>query len=209
MKPIYAAVMSILVTVGAVNLGHAQNPSQSLYMVQKPFESRGDIQVGYGYGFMNPYENLHHVVLKGNYRLNTNWQVGLQGSYISPIKNDATRALENSLGNVQIRTEFQNPQYSIHGTVGMIPLSGLLNFFGSKVVPFDLVLGLKGGITEYKRSGTAPSFGPFLEYKTYFFNRLGVYFGIEYSAEYLKGVNSEPAVWVSQSHVAGGMTWAF
>ena len=187
----------------------SSSTSKSLYMIQKPFESRGDLQLGYGYGFMNPYENLHHVVLKANYRYSPNWQFGLAGSYINAVKNDATKTLEASLGSVQIKTEFQNPEYSLHATFASIPLSGLLNFFSKSVVPFDLVFGAKAGITQYKKSGIAPSLGPFLEYKTYFFDRLGVYFGIEYTVEHLKGINNEPAVWVSQSHIGLGATWAF
>jgi hypothetical protein len=217
MRPISAVGLSTLLTGllcicasrPAMSQSNDSTRAKNLYMVQKPIDNWGDIQLGYGYGFLNPYENLHHFVLKANYRFHPNWQAGIQGSYIKAIKNEATRVLEASLGGVNIKTEFQNPQYSLHATVGMIPLSGLLNFFSTSVVPFDLVVGLKAGITNYERSGMAPSFGPLIEYKTYFFHSLGLYFGLEYAFEHIPEVNNQPAVWVSQSHVGVGLTWAF
>lgn len=209
MRTFFVFIACQCILANAQESSEEDSLAKSLYMIQKPYEPTGDVQLGYAYGFLNPYETLHHLVLKTNYRLSTHWQIGLQGSYITSVKNKTTRDLESSLGSVAISTEYQNPEYSLHATVGSIPLSGLLNLFSQKVVPFDLVFGLKVGMTQYKSSGTAPSLGLVLEYKTYFFKKLGCYFGMEYAVEHLQAVGTNPAAWVSQSGAAAGMTWAF
>lgn len=187
----------------------ADENDAALYMLQKPFEPRGDIQFGYGYGILNPYQNLHHFFVKGNYRINSLWQVGASLAKINASENNFSKALAESAGAVEIRTEYQNPEQTMHATVGFIPINGLLNLFSKKVIPFELVVGAKAGLSNYRESGSSLSVGLTLEYKFYLWNRWGLFSGIEYAAERLNGLSGGPSVWIAASHVTAGLTWAY
>lgn len=190
-------------------MSSATDDDASLYMLQKPFEPRGDIQLGYGYGILNPYQNLHHFLVKGNYRLNSLWQVGASLAKINASENNFSKALAASAGAVEIRTEYQNPERTMHATVGFIPINGLLNLFSKKVIPFELVVGAKAGLSHYRDSGDSMSVGLSLEYKFYLWNRWGLFSGIEYAAERLNGLSGGPSVWIAASHMSAGLTWAY
>ncbi len=122
-----------------------------MYVVQKheapsrPWEA----SLTYSYGFSNPYIGIHGLGLGVNRQLGDFVIVGFSGSYYANTTSNVSSDIQDKLGGQGISTLVIKPHYSSYANIGLIPLSGILNWFGTKSMNFDLVVGVGGGIAGY------------------------------------------------------------
>jgi len=122
-----------------------------LYVIQKMPETdkKWEANITYGYGFSNPYLGIHTVQITTSRRLGEYFRIGF-----SPIAHFATtkaftKALNDNLLDANINTEIYHPKYSAIMNFDLIPLSGMINFFNSSSLQFDMIVGFGTGFTKY------------------------------------------------------------
>ena len=152
----YVASSFSLGSMASAAQAQPQTPATDLdygemYVVQKheapanPWEA----SLSYTYGFSNPYIGIHGVSLGLNRQVGEFALIGVSGSYFAITNSDVLSDIEKNLGVQGVSALVSKPEYSSYVNFGLIPLSGLLNWFGKKSFNFDLVVGVGGGIAGY------------------------------------------------------------
>ncbi len=122
-----------------------------MYVIQKHEapEHPWETSVSYSYGFSNPYYGLHSFGLGFHRQIGHFVLAGVSGSYIATNDNDLTSKMEEELRVQTTNLKVYRPKNNAYVNIGVMPLSGLLNFFGTKAMNFDLLLGFGGGFAGY------------------------------------------------------------
>lgn len=122
-----------------------------MYVVQKrePVISPWHAGVGYGYGFSNPYFSVHGAQLQLARSVGEFATIGIEPSYFMTSDKGLASSLEQQLAVQNIRTETFKPKYSVALMTGLVPLSGMLNWFSTKPLNFDLNVGLGFAYSKY------------------------------------------------------------
>ncbi len=130
-----------------------------LYLVQKKYmpEKLWMTTLQYAYGFSNPYVGIHGMQLNVGRQIGQFVRLSLQPGYYKTTDKDVAYNIAKELSSDRITVNAYKPQYDMFFNVGITPLTGLLSFFNSSTVHFDLVMGLGGGASKYSNS---PSLNP-------------------------------------------------
>lgn len=122
-----------------------------MYVIQKHEapENPWETALSYSYGFSNPYYGMHSVGLGFNRQIGHFVMAGVSGSYIATNDNGLTNKLEDQLRVQTAGIKVYRPKSNAYINIGVMPLSGLLNFFGTKAMNFDLLMGVGGGFAGY------------------------------------------------------------
>ncbi len=154
-----------------------------MYVVQKRpgISKKFELGAGYSYGFSNPYLHVHGAQVSGSYRLSEFFSVGVAPTFQATTSKLLAQALQERLKTQNIVTRVYAPRAGGYLTFGIVPLGGILNWFGTGSVPFDLNIRTGLGLAKYVDvDGMLPSFRAALQPSVMVSNTLGFDFGVQY-----------------------------
>jgi hypothetical protein len=153
-----------------------------VYLIEQREQKSGSWQLGaaYTYGFSNPYIAVHGVQPEGNLRLGEFFMIGVAPTVFTTSDKGLASELQRELGLQNIQSKIFRPLYSAHAQVSVLPLSGMLNWFGTNAVRFDLRAGVGFGGTQFSDStGVAPSAKLFLLPEVHLSRHFGLNAGLQ------------------------------
>lgn len=185
-KPMFFLVLlvSFYTVVARANttLGTSDVDYGEMYVIQKQADTQKlwKTNLAYSYGFSDPYNNVHGFQGEISRQLGKFTRLGISPAYYATSSKGVASEISARLGAQGIQTTSFTPNYSGHLTFGVTPLSGLLNWFNTTSVSFDLVAGIGTGVVKYdQESRYSPSIRLFLVPEAMVSNTWGFSAGIQ------------------------------
>lgn len=210
---VFSALLSTL-TASAAEISTQKVDAQDvdygqMYVIQKrdTVEKPYSVNMGYSYGFSNPYFATHGLNLQGNYNVSDFVFVGLSPSFYAAADNDVPSNLIKELGAQGIDTKLFKPTLAAYAIVGVSPLTGMLNWFGTSSVNFDFSVGLGvGGIKYSNLDNMLLSVKLFAMPQVMLTKSLGVVAGVQ---TYFDRFTTKGNEWQNRVDVVGGISTRF
>lgn len=122
-----------------------------MYVLEKrtTVQNQWGAAINYSYGFSNPYFATHGANLTLSRNFGRYVFAGLAPSFYDTTGNDVPQKLTQELGAQGIETKLFHPKTAEYVIIGVTPLTGMLNWFSSKAVNFNLSLGAGVGGAQY------------------------------------------------------------
>ncbi len=161
-----------------------------LYVVETRTEtpSQWAADLSYAYGFSNPYLHVHGLDLGIQRKITPFFGAGLQGEFFYTTTKRLATFMEANLASENAETKIYRPQTSIFAMGSLIPLSGMLNWFGGKPVDFDLRISLGPGVSKFSDIGSlVPSFRGSINPEVMLTERFGMMVGFDGIYDLLPG----------------------
>lgn len=153
--------------------------AKSVFSEPKNFEFR----LGGGYDLSNPYLNIFSGQATLYWLMNSEFAFGVEGTAYMASKRSSTVALENELSPFGYSVKALSPNYSVIGLFRVTPISGLVNFFSSRIISADVSLIGRAGTIQYKGLGMSPVVGLALETHLGITPTFGVHSSIQWDLE--------------------------
>lgn len=152
----------------------ASNEYQEIYTAVKDKTPLIDLALSYRSGVSNPFNYSHGIdfTLRGYFEGRFYGQIGYTHSLsgFNDFSGEARADLiDSGFGSTVARL---TQRYSLGG--GLVFLDGVLNFLGSRVVPFDVSLGFLVGQAYYDPTETRFTFGPQIDFRGLFSKNFGI-----------------------------------
>ncbi len=154
--------------------GKSTDSYQEIYTAVRDQNPLLDFNLAYRSGVSNPFNYSHGIDFALRFYFENRFYTHASFTqHLAGFNNftGAARAdlIESGFGATVAQTK---NKYSLGG--GVVFLDGVLNFFGARVVPFDVSMGLELGQTRYDTPETRFSFGPHLDFRGLFAKNFGV-----------------------------------
>lgn len=153
-----------------------------MYVIEKREQEtrKWGAALGYTYGFSNPYVGVHGTELTLSRKLGQYVGLSLTPTLFMTTDKAVQKDLKEKLSAQDIETSIYRPKHALYASLQLIPISGMLNWFSTNAIDFDLVIGLSGGVIKYDRiSQYEPSIKLGITPQFMLSKQLGLYFGVQ------------------------------
>jgi hypothetical protein len=142
-----------------------------------------ELRLGGGYDLSNPYLNIFSLQTSVYYLASADFAYGLEGTAYFSQKRSSTEILEQELNDFGYSVNTLSPEFSAVALFRITPISGLVNFFSSRILSADVSLIGRAGAIAYRTVGLGPVFGFALETHIGISPKLGVHSSIQWDFE--------------------------
>ena len=164
----FALVISLLSAFASTTI--AAEPSLSnvddaefFYMAEAPFVegTKWETSLQPGYIFSDPYLNIATATASAYYMKQRGYAFGVELTGYSSWQSRAAQGMDSTLGDYGFASDqlTNRPVFGAVGVMRLTPMTGMLNFFSSRVVMTDISFLLRGGTVKYANLPLSPVVG--------------------------------------------------
>ncbi len=193
-KAIHALLLALFIAAGGAE---AATEDEALYYATEPAVNPAadfEVRLSSGHDYSNPYLSIYPISGGIMWLASPYLSFGFEVSKFYSTQRQSVAALENALGDFGFQVVPAAPDWSAAAVARITPLSGLVNFFGRRVVPASISLIVKGGTVKHTLYPPGPFFGTGLEVFMGMGRQWGVILALNWEVE-----RPENREWVSRA----------
>ena len=188
----------LLVVLVLFATAHADpsGPSDLYYVVESPASHPNtfEIRILGGNDFSNPYLDTITAGLSAHWLLHRTIGLGLEAVTYRNSKRSSAIALEQTLGPFGFQVETPSPEWSSAAVIRLVPMTGLVNFFSWKIVPIDVIVLGKAGLSRYSAYNPGLLLGVGLEMNIGFDSMWGMFLAASWEQDHIPTLTHQSRV---------------